>query len=156
MKRINKLLMFGISASVFLTACSGGGNTQNGLYYNNYTGADTEGYEFLKVVLEEANYQQVAANSVGSSQLADEIKQTYATIAKEVHDLAENEKVLSPNLSSHYALDSHGRAGLVKSQEIIVSQFKRVTHNTNVNIAGYAKDNLPKLELLLSETKSSN
>lgn len=155
MKRINKILVLGISASVFLTACSGGGNPKNGLYYNNYTGADTEGYEFLKVVLEEANYQQVAANRIGNPQLADEIKQTYATIAKEVHDLAGKEKVLSPNLSSHYVLDSNERAGLVKSQEKIVSQFKRVIHNTNVDIADYAKGNLPKLEQLLAETESS-
>jgi hypothetical protein len=155
MKLISKTLVFAVSASVFLTACSGGGNARNGLYYNNYTGADTEGYEFLKVVSEEANYQQIAAGRVGNPQLADEIKQTYATIAKEVHDLSDREKVLSPNLSSHYNLDSNERAKLIKSQEVIISQFKRVTHNTNVNIADYAKDNLPKLEQLLSETKSS-
>lgn len=154
MKLTSKALMFAVSASLFLTACSGGGNPKNGLYYNNYTGADTEGYEFLKVVSEEANYQQIASSRAGNSQLADEIKQTYATIAKEVHDLSNKEKVLTPNLSSHYTLDSNEKAKLIKSQELIISQFKRVTHNTNVDIADYAKNNLPKLEQLLSDTKS--
>src|SRR5690606_9244980 len=137
------------SASLFLTACSG--NSKNGLYYNNYTGADTEGYEFIKVVSEEANYQQLASARIGNPQLADEIKQTYAAIAKDIHDLGDKEKVLTPDLLDiHYVPDSNESAKLIKSQEIIISQFKRVRHNTNVNIADFAKSNLPKLEELLS------
>jgi hypothetical protein len=157
MKFTNKALMFAISASFFLAACgNGGGNSKNGLYYNNYTGADTEGYEFIKTVAEEANYQQLASENIGNSQLADEIKQTYATVAKGIHDLGNEEKVLTPTLAdTYYIADSNEIAKLIKSQELIVSQFKRVLHNTNVNIAEYAKNNLPQLEELLSKTKSS-
>lgn len=153
MKLTRKALMFAVSASLFLTAC-GGGNHDNGLYYNNYTGADTEGFEFLKVVFEEANYQQKASSKVGDSQLAEEIKQTYGTISKEIYDLADRQNVLAPNVNVDYELDSVDVNDLIKSQERIVSQFKRVTHNTNADIADYAKDNLPKLEQLLVETKS--
>ena len=153
MRLTNKVLGLAVSASLFLTACSGDGNAKNSLYYNNYTGADTEGYEFIKTVAEEANYQQVAASRIGNPQLADEIKQTYAGIATSIHDLADKEKVLTPALiESNYSLDSNEVSNIIKSQEIMISQFKRVLHNTNVNIAEYAKDNLPKLEDLLSRT----
>ena len=92
MKLRSKALMFAVSASLFLTACSGGGNHKNSLYYNNYTSADTEGYEFLKIVYEEANYQQTASSRAGNPQLADEIKNTYSTIANEIHVLGDKEK----------------------------------------------------------------
>ncbi len=152
MRLTNKVLGLAVSASLLLAACSGGGNVHNTLYYNNYTGADTEGYEFIKTVSEEASYQQIASSRIGNPQLAEEIKQTYADIAKSIHDLGNLEKVLTPE-QVHYTLDSNEMSKIIKSQELIVSQFKRVLHNTNVNIAGYAKDNLPKLEELLSKTK---
>jgi hypothetical protein len=156
MKFTSKVLMFAASAGLFLTACSsGGGNSKNGLYYNNYTGADTEGYEFIKTVSAEANYQQLASARIGNPQLAEEIKKTYAGVAKDIHDLGDREKVLTPDLAdTYYVADSNEVAKLIKSQELIVSQFKRVLHNTNVNIAEYAKNNLPKIEELLSKTKS--
>lgn len=154
MRLTNRVLGLAVSASLLLAACSGGGNTNNTLYYNNYTGADTEGYEFIKTVSEEAYYQQVASSRIGNQQLADEIKQTYTDIAQGIHDLGNMEKVLTPE-QAHYTLDSNEMSKIIKSQELIVSQFKRVLHNTNVNIAGYAKDNLPKLEELLSKTKPS-
>lgn len=153
MKLTNRVLGLAVSASLFLTACSsGGGNVKNTLYYNNYTGADTEGYEFLKTVAKEANYQQFASSMIGNSQLADEIKQTYAGIANSIHELSDREKVLTPDLVDiRYSLDSNEMSRVIKSQEIVVSQLKRVLHNTNVKIADYAKENLPKLEELLSK-----
>lgn len=156
MKFTNKALMLAVSASFFLAACGNGdGSSKNGLYYNNYTGADTEGYEFIKIVAEEANYQQLASGRVSNSQLANEIKQTYAAVASDIYDVGNEAKVLTPTLEdTYYVADSNEIDKLIKSQELIVSQFKRVTHNTNVNIAEYAKDNLPKLEELLSKTKS--
>lgn len=156
MRLTNRVLGLAVSASLFLTACSGGGNVKNTLYYNNYTGADTEGYEFIKTVADEANYQQFASSRIGNTQLADEIKQTYAGIASSIHDLGDGEKVLTPDLVDiHYTLDSNEMSKVIKSQEIIISQFKRVLHNTNVNIGEYAKDNLPKLEELLSKTAAT-
>lgn len=156
MKITNRVLGVAVSASLFLAACSGGGNVKNSLYYNNYTGADTEGYNFLKIVAEEANYQQFASSMIGNEQLADEIKQTYAGIANSIHELSDREKVLTPDLVDiHYTLDSNDISRVIKSQEIVISQLKRVLHNTNVKIADYAKDNLPKLEELLSKTTAA-
>lgn len=156
MRSTNKVLGLAVSASLFLASCSGGGNVKNTLYYNNYTGADTEGYEFIKTVAEEANYQQFASSTIGNPQLADEIKQTYAGIAQGIHDLGDGEKVLTPDLVDiYYTLDSNEVSKIIKSQKIVISQFKRVLHNTNVNIAEYAKDNLPKLEELLSKTTAA-
>lgn len=156
MRSTNKVLGLAVSASLFLAACSGGGNVKNTLYYNNYTGADTEGYGFIKTVADEANYQQFASSKIGNTQLADEIKQTYAGIAQSIHDLGDRERVLTPDLvDTHYTLDSNEISRVIKSQEIIISQFKRVLHNTNVDIADYAKDNLPKLEELLSKTMAA-
>lgn len=155
MKLIGRALICAVSASLFLTACSGGGNFKNSLYYNNYTGADTEGYGFIKIVAVESAFQQKEASSIGNTQLAEEIKQTYAGIAKSIYELGDREDVLMPDLIDiQYVSNSNEAAMLIKSQEIVIGQFKRVLHNTNVKIADYAKDNLPKLEELLSKTKS--
>lgn len=153
MKLSSKALFLALSASVFLTAC-GDGNSQNTLYYNNFSHADTEGYTFLKTVSTEANYQQIASSALANTALAGEIKSTYAEVAKEMHALSDSQHVLTPAFAS-IGTDSVDVAQLIKSQEVIVGQLKMVTENTNVSIADYARKTLPKLEALLSKTKAA-
>lgn len=157
MRLTNRVLGLAISASLFLTACGDGhGSSKNTLYYNNYTGADTEAFEFLKRVAEEAHHLQASSSAVGNSQLAGEIKQTYATVAEEIFNLSDSENVLSPELLTvEPASNIQGLSGVVNSQEIVVDQFRRVLHNTNPRIADYAQERLPQLEELLSQTKAS-
>ena len=151
MKLTSKALVFAISASVFLTAC-GDGNSQNTKYFNNASKADSEGYTFLKTVSQEANYQQLGSTALSNSALAQEVKATYAEVATEMHALSSAQDVLTPAFAT---VDSVSISELIKSQEVIVGQFKMVTENTNVEIADYARKTLPKLEALLSKTQDS-
>ena len=155
MKLTSKALAITLSAGLFLTSCGGDGSTDNTLYYNNSTRADTEGYTFLKTVSHEANYQQLASAKAANAQLANEIKTTYAEIAKEIHVLSDAQDVLTPQFAKLSAeeLETLKNEDLVKSQEVIIGQFKMVLHNTNVEIAEYAKKTLPRLEELLNKTK---
>lgn len=155
MKLTGKALVFALSAGVFLTSC-GDGNTDNTLYFNNYTKADSEGYTFLKTVSQEVNYQQLASSKAANAQLGNEIKTTYQEIAKEMHILSDGQNVLTPHFAELNAEDLGilNNDDLLKSQEVIIGQFKMVLHNTNVDIAEYAKKTLPKLEELLDKTKA--
>lgn len=151
MKLTSKALLLAFAASVFLTAC-GDGNSQNTLYFNNSSKADSEGYTFLKTVSQEVNYQQLGSSALSNSALAQEVKSTYAEVAQEMHALSDAQDVLTPAFAT---VDSVDVSELIKSQEVIVGQFKQVTENTNVEIADYARKTLPKLEALLSKTKGS-
>lgn len=161
MKNVSKVLLFAASASLLLSSCGNpDGHGDNSFYYNNYSGADTEGYGFLKIVAEEANFQQLAATKLSDSGLANEIKQTYGELAKSLEVVSLKERVLTPNFPVLNFEDSAAvrvdvRAEIIKSQEVIVGQFKRVLLNTNTAIADYARENLPNLEKLLAETKAS-
>lgn len=154
MKLIRKVGVLACSASLFLVSC-GDGSSQNTLYFNNYTHADTEGYAFLKTVMTEAHFQQFASGGIGNAALASEIKSTYAQIGQELHALGDQQHVLSPSLLDlQHAADSVTIDQLVHSQEVIVGQFERVLQNTNTHIANYARETLPKLEQLLDQTKA--
>ena len=149
MKLTSKALVLALTVSVFLASC-GDGNSKNTLYFNNSSKADSEGYTFLKTVSQEVNYQQLGSSALSNSEVAQEVKTTYAEIATEMHALSSAQDVLTPTFAT---VDSVTVAELIKSQEVIVGQFKMVTHNTNVEIADYARKTLPKVEALLSKTK---
>lgn len=153
MKLSSKGVVFILSASFFVASC-GDGSSQNNLYYNNYTHADTEGFEFLKTVATEAHFQQFASGAIGDAALGNEIKSVYAEIVQELHTLSDQQNVLSPQVAE-YATDRISVQELAHSQEVIVGQFERVLQNTNTEIAEYAKKTLPKVEKLLAQTKAA-
>lgn len=155
MKLSRNVVALALSTSVFFVSC-GDGSSRNTLYYSNYTHADTEGYEFLKTVAEEADFQQLAAGGIGNSTLANEIKSTYSEVGQELHALSSELYVLTPSFAALEENSAQVSAEqIIHSQEVIVMQLSRVSENTNTKIADYARKTLPKLEALLQQTKSA-
>lgn len=149
-----KLVLLAVTAGSILVGC-GDGSSKNTLYFNNYTHADTEGFEFLKVVATEANYIQEAVGLVGNSALSSSLRGAYGELATQIHGLSHDQFVLTPAFENPAADSTATVQDLIASQEKIVAQFNRVLHNTNTEIADFAKENLPKVEQLLAETNAA-
>jgi len=98
MTKINTFALSALVASISLMGCKGTG-TQKEILYNNYTGTDTEGFNFLKESYHHAGYQQFAAKHIDDQALANAISTTYAEISQNLIELGNYNNVLIPSIN---------------------------------------------------------
>lgn len=93
----NRLILIGACiAGVFLSSCTGT-DTRKELNFNNYTGVDTEAFNFLKQGHYQARFQVYAADEIQNAALAQELKSFYGEVVKGIEEIALADNVIVPD-----------------------------------------------------------
>lgn len=84
-------------AGLFLSSC---GNSDRALMYNNYTKVDTEAFNFLHIVYEEALFQEYAALNLNPK--SEELATKYKDLANGIASLAIESDVILPEFAADH------------------------------------------------------
>ena len=102
MKQSNLIFSWLLAGVVFMGSCTYP-DTKKNYTHNYFTKADTEAFNFLKKVYEQALFQQHAAQTFELGTQSQSIADTYKTLAEEIEQLAiENNVVLTTFPANHF------------------------------------------------------
>ena len=102
MKQSKFVFSWLLAGVVFMGSCTYP-DTKRNYTHNYFTNADTEAFNFLKKVYEQALFQQHAAQTFGLGSQSQSITDTYRTLAEEIEQLAiENHVVLTTYPANHF------------------------------------------------------
>jgi len=140
MKKSKLILALLLGGAVFFNSCI---DTHKDIKYNNYTKADTEAFNFLNKVYEQAIFQQYAAKNYNLGAQSQSISQTYKALAEEIVNLAAENNVLIQELPTNY-FDQRSNVTSEKSPAFAKNDTLAVDSNLrNPIIAHSNEDELP-------------
>ena len=164
--KLNTLFVASVCAAALFASCNPKTAEQNQLKYTHTSLADGDAFHFFQVVggkmVYEADYAASVANSSSSDkdkQLAAKVKEVYTAILPVLDSLATANQVDFPIKGAakfvEVAADSTHQAAAhtvdyaqhVQHETAVVKDlFERLSHNTNVGLRAFAKENLAKIE----------